>query len=213
MSSTAASARSAQSSIMSATIPSPIAVNFSSSSPMKRSSTGGSGRVIDRGLSQADVTDRAAAVAPVGAAAHLVGRVALDRGDRAVGADRLDDADVLVPDDQVAGLRLAGAVRDRLAVLLGPGVDVVDAPEALAGVAQRDTRAAGGPGDEVGAPGPDARAGGGLAVLGDARGVVGARRLLGHADLVADGVEHGLAGRGAAAGAGGGRGGQRGERG
>src|SRR3954466_5419246 len=153
MSSTAASARSAQSSIMSATIPSPIAVNFSSSSPMKRSSTGGSGRVIDRGLSQADVTDRAAAVAPVGAAAHLVGRVALDRGDRAVGADRLDDADVLVPDDQVARLRGdAGAVRDRLAGLLGPRVHIVDAAEALASVAQGDARLARGPRGEVGAP-------------------------------------------------------------
>src|SRR4051795_452909 len=102
---------------------------------------------------QSDVADRAAAVAPVGAAVHAIGGVALDSGDRAVGADGVDDADVLVPDDQVAGLRRhAGAGGHRLAGALGPGPDVVHAAEALAGLAERHAGFAGGPGDEVGTP-------------------------------------------------------------
>src|SRR3954449_12860621 len=48
----------------------------------------------------------AAAVGPVRPPAHLVRGVALDCVDRAVGVDRLDDADVAAaPDDQVAGRR------------------------------------------------------------------------------------------------------------
>ena len=91
--------------------------------------------------------------------------------------------------------------RDRLAGALAPGPDVVDAAEALAGVADRHAGLAGGPGDEVGAPRADAgRAGGGLAELRDPRRVVGAGRLLGHADLGLGGGERGLAGGRAAGG-------------
>ena len=68
---------------------------------------------------------------------------------------------------------------DRLAGALRPGPHVVDAAEALAGVAERRAGLAGGPGDEVRAPRADAGAGGGLAVLRDPRRVVGAGRLLG----------------------------------
>ena len=97
------------------------------------------------------------------------------------------------------GVPLPG--RDRLARALGPGVDVVDAAEALARVAERDARLAGRPRREVRAPRPDAAAGRRLAVLRDARRVVGAGRLLGLADLLADEVDDRLPGGRAAGGA------------
>ena len=53
-------------------------------------------------VAQAHVADRVAL--GVDAAGDAVGGVALDRVDAAVRADGLDDADVLVPDDQVARL-------------------------------------------------------------------------------------------------------------
>src|SRR4029079_6377182 len=86
------------------------------------------------------VADRAAAVRAVGAPRDGVRGVALDGGDGAVGADGVDDADVLIPDDQVAGLGLAARGGDRLAGALGPRPHVVDAAEALPGVAERDPR-------------------------------------------------------------------------
>jgi hypothetical protein len=88
--------------------------------------------------------------------------------DGAVGVDGLDHADVLVPDDQVAGLGQGGRGGHRLAGALGPGPDVVDAAEALTRVAERRAGLAGRPADEVRTPGADAGAGGGPAVLGDA---------------------------------------------
>ena len=99
------------------------------------------------------------------------------------------------------GQRLAGA--------LAPGHHVVDAAVALTAVADRHAGLAGGPGDEVGAPraGPGC-AGRGLAVLGDARRVVGAGRLLGDCrPRRRTAVEHRLAGGGAAGLDGSGRGG------
>src|SRR4051812_15163553 len=94
------------------------------------------------------------------AAGHAVGRVALDRLDAAVGTDGLDDADVLVPDDEVARLGvLAGGRRDRAPALLRPRVQRIDRAEALAVVADRDARGAGEPRREVRAP----RAGAGRA--------------------------------------------------
>src|SRR4051794_24105169 len=72
-------------------------------------------------------------------------------------------------------------------------------------VADGHAGAAGEPRREVGAPRARAgRAGGGAAVLGDARRVVGARRLLGLADLGLRHRDHARGGR--AAGRGGGRG-------
>src|SRR3954454_25007103 len=113
---------------------------------------------------EADVPDRGTLARRVGALGDLVRGVALDRVDAAVCADGLDYADVFVPDDQVTGLGLnfATRVRDRLAGLLGPGVHVVDAAEALSVVAQRHARLARGPRGEVRAPWADAGAGRGL---------------------------------------------------
>ena len=71
------------------------------------------------------------------------------------------------------------AGRERAAGALAPLLDGDRRAQALALLADRRAGLLGGPGDEVGAPRADAAAGGGLAVLGDARGVVGARRLLG----------------------------------
>src|SRR4051794_15670507 len=142
-------------------------------------------------LPDSNEAHRAAVVGPVAAARHGVGGVALHGGDGAVGLDGLHDADVLVPDDEIARLRGGG----RAPGALGPGPDVVDAAEALAHVAQRRAALAGRPGGEVGAPGTGSGvAGGGLPVLRDARGVVGARRLLADADLGLGGREGGLPG-------------------
>ena len=103
-------------------------------------------------------------------AGNFVGGIALQRLDPAVGKDLLDDPDVLVPDDQVAGARHdAGAVRDGAAGALRPRVELVDRAEALAVVAERRAGLARDPRDEVGAPRADAAAGGGGAVLRDAR--------------------------------------------
>src|SRR5438105_1725496 len=122
------------------------------------------------------------------AAGDLVGRVALDRLDAPVGQDALDDADVLVPDDEIAGARDdARPVGDRPAGALRPRVERVDGSEALALLAERHAGLARGPGGEVRAPRADAAAGRRLAVLRDPRRVVGPRRLLGHADLALDG--------------------------
>src|SRR5262249_29834131 len=87
-------------------------------------------------------------------------------------------------------------IRDRLAGLLRPGVHVVDAPEALAVVAERHARLAGGPRGEVGAPRTHARAGRRLAELRDARRVIRAGRLLLDADLLGEEVRDRLPGGG-----------------
>src|SRR3954449_9048811 len=110
---------------------------------------------------------------------HLIRGVALDRLDLTAREHVLDDADVLVEDDQVAWLRhVARARRGRAATALGPGVESVDGAEALAVVADRHARLPARPGREVGAPGPRAgSARGRRSVLGDARRVVRARRL------------------------------------
>src|SRR3954452_8472433 len=82
-----------------------------------------------------------------------VGGVALDRLDLTARQHGLDEADVLVEDDEVARLRLlpgAGAVGP--AVLLGPRVELVDRAEALAVRAERRTRLLRDPRREVGAP-------------------------------------------------------------
>src|SRR4051794_20578301 len=123
-----------------------------------------------------------------------ISAVALDGLDAAVGQDALDDADVLVPDDEVAGLRGGGGGHPA-AGALRPGGDVVDAAEALALVAERNTGLLAGPGGEVGAPRARAGgAGGGAAVHGDARGVVGPGRELGLADLALGGTDDRVAG-------------------
>src|SRR3954469_2492621 len=79
----------------------------------------------ERSSRRADEADRVAA--RMGAARDAVGGVALDRLDRAVGLDVLDDADVLVEDDQVTRL---GRVRRRSGLgatgALRPRVDGVD---------------------------------------------------------------------------------------
>src|SRR3954453_15885379 len=126
-----------------------------------------------------DETDRVARrVRPAG---DLVRGVALDRLDLPVREHVLDDADVLVEDDQVAGLRhVAGAGRTRAPAALGPGVERVYGAEALAVVADRHPGLPARPRREVSAP--RAGAGGprrGRAVLGDSRRVVRAGRLLG----------------------------------
>src|SRR3954470_2499901 len=124
---------------------------------MSASASGGRA-LMSRALGHAHVADRVAL--PVDATGHAVRGVALDRLDAAVGLDGLDDADVLVPDDEVARLRvLPGRGRDRAAGLLRPGVQRVDGAEALAVVADGDAGAAGEPRREVGAP----RAGAGRA--------------------------------------------------
>src|SRR5581483_1881042 len=93
-----------------------------------------------------------------GAADHVldgVAVVALDRLDRPVRENLLDDPDVLGPEqDQVARLgHDARTVGDRPAGLLGPVPDVADIPVTLALRAEWLAGLAGGPGDEVGAPG------------------------------------------------------------
>src|SRR4051794_30711695 len=114
-------------------------------------------------LAEPDEAGGAPTVGTVRAPRHLVGGVALDRVDRAARVDGLDDADVAAaPDDQVAGLRRLRARRVRLAGLLGPAHDVRHGAEALALVADRHARLAGGPRGEVRAPRADAGAGGGL---------------------------------------------------
>src|SRR4051794_36274972 len=132
----------------------------------------------------------------VGAPAHLIGGVALNGGDRAVRADVLDNADVLVPDDQVARLRLdvRAGVRDRLARLLRPRVHVVDAAEALPVLTQRHTGLAGGPGGEIRTPRADPGPRGRLVELRDPRRVVGAGRLLLDPDFLRGEVDDRLTG-------------------
>src|SRR3954453_9900222 len=129
---------------------------------MSASASGGRA-LMSRALGHAHVADRVAL--PVDATGHAVRRVALDRLDAAVGLDGLDDADVLVPDDEIARLRvLAGGRGDGAAALLRPRVQRVDRAEALAVVADGDAGLAGEPRDEVGAPrarGRGARGGGG----------------------------------------------------
>src|SRR3954452_12335374 len=78
--------------------------------------------------------------------------VALDRVDRAVRVDGLDDADMLVAEEyQVAGLRdrAGGKVAPGL---LGPGSDLRDRAEALATRAERGARLCGRPRGEVRTP-------------------------------------------------------------
>ena len=83
----------------------------------------------------------------------------------------------------------AGPGRGGAAGALGPPVERADRAEALPGLAERDAGLRRGPRGEVGAPGPDAAARGGGAVLGDLGAVVGPRRLLGDADLALGGRE------------------------
>src|SRR4051812_20670116 len=130
-------------------------------------------------LAQAHVPDRVAL--GVHATGHAVRRVALDRLEAAVGLDGLDDADVLVPDDEVAGLGvLPGRGGDRAAALLRPGVEGVDRAEALSVVADGHAGAASEPRREVRAPRAGAgRAGGSVAERGGVRLVMPARPLLG----------------------------------
>src|SRR5438067_7338476 len=150
------------------------------------------------------------------AARHLIARVALDGVDLPVRVHALHDADVLVEDDQVAGLRGApGVGRIRPAGLLRPGVERIDGAEALALVADRGAGLARRPGDEVGAPRSRARiASGGSAVLRDAGRVVRSGRLLGLPDLTRGGGDdagaHAVAGDGPHRGGGGTRGGPHG---
>src|SRR5207248_2535707 len=100
--------------------------------------------------------------------------VALDRADLAVRIHALHEADVLVEDDQVAGLRrVTRGSGVGAAGPLSPGVEGIDGAEALALVAERSSRLARRPGDEVGAPRAGAWvAGRGRAVLRDPRRVV-----------------------------------------
>src|SRR4051812_401340 len=149
---------------------------------------------MDSRLPEPDVPNGGARAGRVRALRDLIGGIALDRVNRAGRGDVLDHADVLVRDDQIAGLRLdvAARVRNRLPGLLRPGVHVVDAAEALTAVTQRDARLARGPRGEVRAPRANPRAGRGLAKLCDAGRVVGAGRLLLDTDFLRDEVDDGL---------------------
>ena len=72
------------------------------------------------------------------------------------GQDGLDDADVLVPDDEVARARFGPRRQPGAAAALRPRVDRVDGAEALAVSPSGTPAGAGEPGGEVGAPGPGA---------------------------------------------------------
>src|SRR5690348_10738418 len=117
---------------------------------------------------------------------HSVGGVALDGLDLTIGEHRLDEADVLVEDDEIAGLgRLARTGGVRPAVLLGPRVELVDRTEALAVRTQRRAGLVRDPRGEVRAP-RRARDGAlrGGAVVGDPSRVVRPGRLLRLSDLL-----------------------------
>src|SRR5690242_10647163 len=102
--------------------------------------------------------------------------------DDRTGPDALDDADVLVPHDQIAGTRrLAGGQRSTR--LLCPAPQGVDGSLALPVGSDGRARLPCDPGDEKRAPRPDARAAGRGSVLRDPRGVVAAEWRLALADL------------------------------
>src|SRR3954447_21266662 len=138
-------------------------------------------------LPQPDVPGGPSAIGSVRAPRHLIGGVALDRVDLAVGVDGLDDPDVArAPDDELARRRLRGGA----AGALRPVPHRADRAEALALLAERGARLARRPGGEVRAPRVDAAARRGRAVLGAARRVVGAGRLLGLTDFPRRGLDH-----------------------
>src|SRR3954453_9450508 len=138
---------------------------------------------VTRASAGADEADRVAA--RMRPASDLIGRVALDGVDRAARIHALDDADVLMEDDEVPRLgRVARGGGLSAAGLLRPGVDRVDRTGAGAVRHDRDARLLARPGGEVGTPRADARISCGRgAVHGDARRVVRAGRLLGLPDL------------------------------
>ena len=130
---------------------------------------------------------------PTDNARDLVGVVAFDRLDAAVGKHLVDDPDMVVSEhDQVAGRRrYAGTVGDRAAGLLRPVPDVADVAETLTLGSERDTGLLGDPRGEVRAPRLSCwRTSGSRSVHRDPCRVVGPRRLLGLPDLALCDLDH-----------------------